>query len=212
MRAASLAPLVLGAGLAACGPHAAPDHATPFFSALPLGAPPQLPVPAGNPVTAARVELGRRLFFDTRLSRDRTHSCGSCHRANLAFTDGRPTAVGTGGAVGRRNAPTLLNRAYGESMFWDGRVRTLEEQALLPMTSPLELANTHEEIERRLAASASYRRAFARAYGSEPITIERVAAAIASFERHHGFRRHALRPGPDSQGLRRARPAGAHGP
>ncbi len=182
MRAAGPAALV-AAALAACAPRGSPERAGQFFSRLPLGVPSAMPVPRDYPLTAERVALGRRLFFDKQLSRDGSLACASCHRPELAFTDGRATTVGVSGTVGRRNAPTIINRAYGESMFWDGRVRTLEEQALLPMTSPLELGNTHEEIERRLNASASYRRAFARAFGSDEITIARTAAAIASFER-----------------------------
>lgn len=180
---AGLALILLGAGLAACTPRAATERAGPFFSRLPVGARVQLPVPADNHITRAKVELGRTLFFDTRLSRDGSLACASCHKPARAFTDGRPTAVGVGGQVGRRNAPTLVNRAYGRSLFWDGRVRTLEEQALLPLTSPNELGNTHEEIVRRLSSSQPYRRRFAQAFGTEEVTIERVAAAIASFER-----------------------------
>jgi cytochrome c peroxidase len=183
MRRASLALVVLGAELAGCVPRPGREHAGAYFLRLPLGARATLPVPADNHITRAKVELGRTLFFDTRLSRDGSLACASCHQPARAFTDGRPVAVGVGGRVGRRNVPALFNRAYGRSMFWDGRVRTLEEQALLPMTGPNELGNTHEEIVRRLSASDAYRQRFARAFGTTEVSIERVAAAIASFER-----------------------------
>jgi cytochrome c peroxidase len=140
-------------------------------------------VPADAPLSCATVELGRRLFFDTRLSKSGATSCATCHDSARAFTDGRRLPVGDGGAVGRRNSPTLLNRAYGASHFFDGRVESLEAQAALPLTNPVELANTHEEIVRRLTGDASYRRWFHQAFGQGGVTIERVTSALASFER-----------------------------
>ena len=156
-----------------------------------------LPVPQDNPLTVEKVELGRHLFFEKRLSRDGSLACASCHLPDRAFADSRPVAVGIGGMRGRRNAPSLLNRAYGRTMFWDGRAGSLEEQALAPMESPAELGNSHEEIVRRLAASREYRRRFERAFGTERVTIERVAQAIASFERtllsgHSAFDRYEV--------------------
>ena len=142
-----------------------------------------MPVPPDNPLTAEKVELGRRLFFDTRLSRDGTVACASCHLPERAFTDGRSVAVGIGRARGRRNAPTLYNRAYVSTLLWDGRAASLEEQAVLPMVSATELDNTHDEVVRRLRESHLYRELFASAFGTEAISIERVAKAIASFER-----------------------------
>ena len=154
-----------------------------FFSRVPAGLSVLVPVPADNPLTAERVALGARLFFDTALSRDRTVACATCHRPDRAFTDGRPVAIGIGGRRGRRNAPTLLNRAYGREMFWDSRAGSLEEQALAPMINPTELGNTHEEIVRRLDASTTYRRLFRLAFGGGEVTIDRAAQAIANFER-----------------------------
>lgn len=154
-----------------------------FFSALPLGIRSTLPVPFDNPITPDRTELGRRLFFEKRLSRDGSVACASCHVPARAFTDGRPVAVGVGGRVGRRNAPTLLNRAYAAPLFWDGRARSLEEQALVPMESPVELGSSHDDIVSRLSTIAAYRRLFRQAFGSDEITIERAAAALASFQR-----------------------------
>jgi cytochrome c peroxidase len=178
-----LTALFLGAGLAACGPRLGSTPPQPYLVTLPMGARATLPVPADNPLTSARVALGRRLFFEQRLSRDGSVACASCHAPNRAFTDGRERPLGVGGVRGRRNAPTLINRAYGRSFFWDGRAATLEEQALQPMVSPHEMANTHQEIVRRLAMDPSYRRDFERAFGTEDITIGLVARAIAAFER-----------------------------
>ena len=170
-----LAALLL-AGCAAAGNRA-------FFSRLPLGALAALPVPPANPLACAQVELGRRLFFETQLSRSGKTSCATCHLPERAFSDGRSIAVGDAGAIGRRNTPTLFDRAWGHSQFLDGRIATLELQALLPLTNPIELANTPAEILRRLSGEASYRRQFARAFGSEAVSLERLVAAIASFER-----------------------------
>jgi cytochrome c peroxidase len=174
-----LAALLLG-GCAAGRPG---GTAAPFFSRLPLGAVATLPVPADNPLGCEQVELGGRLFFEARLSRSGATSCATCHVPERSFTDGRPVAVGDAGALGRRNTPTILGRAYGRSQFLDGRVGTLELQALLPLTNPAELANTPAEILRRLSADPRYPRQFARAFGSPGISLERLAAALASFQR-----------------------------
>src|SRR5579862_4721083 len=92
--------------------------------AIPPGLDLYMPVPESNPVTAEKIELGRRLFFDRRLSRDGSIACSSCHDPRRAFSDGRALAIGVFGRQGRRNAPALINRGYGRSFFWDGRVAT----------------------------------------------------------------------------------------
>jgi len=92
---------------------------------IPLGLDLYLPVPDDNPLTAAKIEQGRRLFHDRRLSRDQSISCASCHDPKRAFSDARPIAVGVFGRKGRRNSPALINRGYGRSFFWDGRIKTL---------------------------------------------------------------------------------------
>ena len=95
---------------------------------IPLGLDLYMPVPEENPLTPERIELGRRLFFDRRLSRDTTVSCSTCHDPERAYSDGRAVAVGISGRRGRRNAPALINRGYGRLFFWDGHAATLEEQ------------------------------------------------------------------------------------
>jgi cytochrome c peroxidase len=130
----------------------------------PLGLDAHRNVPESNPLTEASVALGEKLFFDTRLSRDQTISCASCHDPARAFTDGRAVARGVGGTEGKRNAPALVNRGYGASFFWDGRAATLEEQVIEPILNPLEMGMTRNEVERRTgtkmrdaaAALASY--------------------------------------------------------
>jgi cytochrome c peroxidase len=131
--------------------------------AIPLGLDLYLPVPEGNPLTAEKIELGRRLFFDRRLSRDGSVACASCHDPDRAYTDGRAIAIGVFGRKGRRNAPALINRGYGRAFFWDGRASSLEEQVLKPiedaneMDLPLGEAAARfelapEEISRALAS------------------------------------------------------------
>jgi cytochrome c peroxidase len=132
--------------------------------------------------SAERAALGRQLFQDRRLSRDGSMSCQDCHRPELAFTDGRRTAVGIAGKAGPRNTPTIVNRALGQAHFWDGRAATLEEQALGPIASPGEMALPVETAVARLSADASYRAAFRRAFGGPP-TGARIAEAIAAYER-----------------------------
>ena len=171
--------------LGVCGGTACTGASTarPVFPRVPSGLSVLVPVPAANPLTVEKAELGRRLFFDKRLSRDETLACASCHASRRTFADRRPVSVGIEGRRGRRNAPSLFNRAYTRALFWDGRAVSLEEQALLPIVSPTELGNTHEEILRRLRASQTYRDFFERSFDSADITIERVAQAIATFER-----------------------------
>ena len=141
-------------------------------------------VPADNPMTAEKVELGRHLFYDARLSGNGTQSCASCHAPERAFTDGLVTAIGSTGAPGRHNAMSLTNVAYNSAQTWaDPSVVDLESQALIPMfgTSPVELGLTEEVLLARLGADARYAALFAAA--SEPITVAAVTRAIASFER-----------------------------
>jgi len=116
---------------------------------VPGGLDAYMPVPASNPVTREKAALGKRLFFDTRLSADGTISCASCHDPKHAFTIADPVATGIGHQRGTRRPPRLLNRGYGRSFFWDGRAQTLEEQVLQPIANPLEMGTTPEGAARR---------------------------------------------------------------
>jgi len=122
---------------------------------IPLGLDLYMPIPEDNPVTDAKVALGRRLFSDRRLSRDGSIACSSCHNPQRAFSDGRPRAVGVFGRVGRRNAPALVNRGYGRAFFWDGRIPTLEEQVLKPIEDPNEMDMVPVEAAARVGLSVS---------------------------------------------------------
>lgn len=148
----------------------------------PLGLPP-LSWPRDNPYSAAKVELGRLLYFDRRLSADETVSCATCHDPQFAFTDNAPVSTGIKSQHGGRSAPTVINRAYSLAQFWDGRAATLEEQAKGPIANPLEMGMTHDAAVSRIQSIEGYRPLFAAAFGSDTIDIDRMAKAIACFER-----------------------------
>ena len=122
---------------------------------IPLGLDLYMPVPESNQITEAKIGLGRRLFFDRRLSRDQSVSCGSCHDPQRAFSDGRAVAVGIFGRVGRRSAPAILNRGYGRLFFWDGRAQSLEDQVLEPIQDTNEMDLSLGEAEARVGLSAN---------------------------------------------------------
>ncbi len=155
----------------------------PMTLDLPFGIDAPPPVPEDNPMTPAKVELGRQLFFDARLSSDGTISCATCHNPAMGFTDGRETSMGAQGQVGGRSAPSVINVAYAPNVFWDGRAASLEEQAIGPIANPIEMANTHENAVARLNSCPGYREQFAHVFGSPEVTIENVGKAIAAFER-----------------------------
>jgi cytochrome c peroxidase len=140
-------------------------------------------IPEDNPQTPDKVALGEKLFFDGRLSADGTVACASCHDPERAFTDGRPTSVGIRGQVGQRNAPTILNALYNKTQFWDGRVSTLEEQAALPIVSPIEMGQPSLDVAiARIAAIDEYRDAFQAVFGHVPNGPD-LLRAIAAYER-----------------------------
>jgi cytochrome c peroxidase len=120
---------------------------------IPLGLDLYLPVPDQNQLTVEKIALGRQLFSDTRLSADGRISCATCHDPSRAFSDEEPVAVGVFGRAGRRNAPAIINRAYGTSFFWDGRTTTLEEQVLRPIEDPLEMGLLVDEAAARVGLS-----------------------------------------------------------
>ncbi|MCS7237019.1 MAG: cytochrome-c peroxidase [Thermoguttaceae bacterium] len=147
----------------------------------PLGLPP-VPIPADNPMTKAKVELGKMLYFDTRLSADRTISCATCHDPQKAWAEDRPTSVGFKGQLGPVNSPTVINTAYARALFWDGRAASLEEQALGPIENPKEMGHSLEELVKQLSEVPEYVRRFQEAFGTG-VTKDGIAKAIAAFER-----------------------------
>lgn len=144
--------------------------------------------PAGGKAVAssaqekAEVALGIRLFFDPRLSRTNRVSCGSCHNPKQGFSNGLPVGVGVEGRTGNRNTPTILAAKHNQFQFWDGRARTLEEQALGPIVNPVEMDADLAALEVELQAIPMYARLFRRAYGTG-VTREGIGKAIAAFER-----------------------------
>jgi cytochrome c peroxidase len=140
-------------------------------------------VPKNNPGTAAQVALGRKLYFETRLSKDGTVACATCHDVSRGFSDRRNTSEGVGDQIGRRNAPTPVNAAFFSSQFWDGRASTLEDQAKLPIVNPIEMGMPNgAAAAAAIAGDPEYQAAFKAAYDSAP-NYEDIGKAIASFER-----------------------------
>ncbi|MBN9398985.1 MAG: c-type cytochrome ['Candidatus Kapabacteria' thiocyanatum] len=172
---------VIAVALAGCTDTLRPPAEEPF-PAVPAHMP-AVPFPADNPITRSKAELGRHLFYEMRLSSDNTVACGTCHRQENAFTDSpNQVSVGVDGARGQRNAPPLLNVAYQNVFFWDGRAGTLEEQAMAAFMNPAEMnADTVKAAE--LMRSGDYRRMWKDAWGDTVITMRRLIQAITTFER-----------------------------
>lgn len=143
----------------------------------------QVPVPANNPLTAAKHELGKHLFFDRRLSASEQIACASCHDPDLGWADGRRASIGHNRQRGDINAPTVVNSAWLTHIFWNGRAASLEEQVIASWTNPIEMAADTDVAVERLSETQSYPALFERAFGSAEVTPERVAQAIASFMR-----------------------------
>jgi len=140
-------------------------------------------IPPASPLTPAAVALGEKLFFDGRLSGDGTVACATCHDPVRAFTDGRPTSVGIHGRISQRNAPTVLNALYNKTQFWDGRVHTLEQQAALPITNPIEMGSASiGDVVSRITGDQDYQQQFMQAFG-RGVNEQDLLRAIATYER-----------------------------
>lgn len=135
-----------------------------------------------NPLTRAKIELGRQLYFDPRLSKDSSISCASCHDPAFGYAKNTQFGEGVAGQKGNRNSPVAYNRILSGAQFWDGRAPSLEEQAKGPIANPIEMSNTHEACVACLAGVEGYRVQFERIF-PDGLTIDNVAKAIASFER-----------------------------
>ncbi len=142
---------------------------------------PRPALPGDNPLTDQGVALGRKLFFDTRLSINDSQSCASCHDPAKGFVDGRSVSTGAEGHAGTRNAMALFNLAWKSSLFWDGRAATLREQVLQPIQNPLEMHESLTNIVTKLAADKDYSKLFVRAFGNSEITADRIARALEQF-------------------------------
>jgi cytochrome c peroxidase len=141
-------------------------------------------IPEDNPLTKGKVELGRKLYFDKRLSADDTVSCSTCHDPEKGFADGEIVTIGIKGQKGVRNSPSTLNAAFYDTQFWDGRVSTLEEQAKLPLINPLEMGmSSHDALVEKISKISEYQSLFKSVFKTDKITIDHIIQAIASFER-----------------------------
>jgi cytochrome c peroxidase len=156
----------------------------PYPLQIPWYFPDSLQLNADNPLTVEGVKLGRMLFYETQLSADNTVSCASCHQQERAFTDGQQFATGIGGATFERNSMSLHNLLWVSHLNWDGSASGLEEQAVMPLTNPLEmgLASVDEAVQ-RLQATDIYPEQFFRAFGSDSITTNHLLSALAQFQR-----------------------------
>jgi cytochrome c peroxidase len=161
-------------------------HAASGTIVLPKGLPADLweiLIPPDNAVTPEKVELGRRLYYDKRLSADGTVSCATCHDPDKGFADGKKVGEGIGGRKGARNSPTVLNSMFNEFQFWDGRAASLEEQAKGPMINPVEMGmKDHGTVVSAVLKDPGYGTDFQKIFG-RAATIDDIAAAIATFER-----------------------------
>ncbi len=142
----------------------------------------QMEIPKNNPLTAMKVELGKILFFDPRLSVDDTVACASCHSPQFGFSDGLATAIGVRGQRGGRSSPVAINRAFSTHQMWDGSAASVEEQALGPIQNPIEMGHTLKAVVAKLKGIRGYPELFRKAFGTN-VTSEGIAKAIASFER-----------------------------
>ena len=141
-------------------------------------------VPDDNPMSDAKVQLGKALYFDSRLSKDKSIACASCHIPYHGFADPHRTSSGVGFKLGGRNSPTVLNRLFSADQFWDGRATDLEAQAHGPLTNPVEMAmGSHADVVGRVRAVKGYAPLFTQAFGDPTIDMPRIAKAIAAYER-----------------------------
>jgi cytochrome c peroxidase len=144
---------------------------------------PKMQIPLDNPLTVQGVELGRRLFYDKKLSADNSLSCAGCHLPQVSFSDPERYSTGIDGIKGTRNSMALVNLGYQKFFFWDGRAKTLEEQILEPVPNPIEMHQTWKNALIKLRANESYRKDFYAAFGSDQFDEYTVAKAIAQFLR-----------------------------
>ncbi len=157
----------------------------PYQTSLELNTPDYFPepeIPGDNELTQLRADLGKRLFFDPVLSIDSTISCASCHKPELAFTDGRAVSLGVDNRTGVRNSPPVFNLAFMEDFFWDGGSPTLELQAIVPIEHPDEMAFSLPEMEQRIQQREDYVELFRKAYNEAP-TADGVLRAVSAYQR-----------------------------
>lgn len=144
---------------------------------------PDMEIPADNPMTVEGVALGRKLFYEKKLSGDNTMACASCHAPENSFSDPNQFSVGIDGVQGNRNSMALINLGWQDFFFWDGRSKTLEEQILEPVPNPVEMHQSWTDAVAKLNSDMNYRNLFFKAFGEEGINSQKVSKAIAQFLR-----------------------------
>jgi len=149
--------------------------------------PKAIPHPESNPYSDAKLDLGKHLFFDRRLSKSEQIACASCHEPDLGWADGKRQSIGHNRLEGDMNAPTVVNSAYLDEIFWDGRVESLEAQVVASWANPREMAADPAIAADRIGAIAGYDEYFERAFGDSAVSVERVAQAISTFMRSLRF-------------------------
>lgn len=160
---------------------AAAQTGTPMEIKPPLGLPP-VPIPADNPMTVEKVELGKMLFFDKRLSKDKDISCATCHLPEHGYAEPHAVSTGHKGQKGNRNANPVINSQYATALFWDGRAVSLEDQAGGPVENPIEMGQDMNVVTKLLADVPEYKKRFMEVFGEAP-TKDNITKAIAAFER-----------------------------
>lgn len=183
MKARFCVMLLMSVALFSCKEDKVPDP-TPYAFDIASGYPQPLQ-PVDNITTEQGVELGRRLFYDTRLSANNAMSCGTCHKQEFAFTDQNQFSTGINGQVGNRNSMSLVNLAFNQNQhfFWDGRAATIEKQVFEPVRNPIEMASNWTAVVQKIKAEEIYPPMFEKAFGSEDIDSSKISNAIAQFLR-----------------------------
>jgi cytochrome c peroxidase len=145
--------------------------------------PTSIPTPSTNLNYKAKIDLGKQLYFDGRLSKSGAISCAFCHNPGTGFADPRQTSIGIGGGVGGRQSPTVYNTAFNHVQFWDGRARSLEEQAIGPIQNPIEMGETHENVVSKLKKLKGYQQQFRAVFGTEGLPRRSPPMSARSFQR-----------------------------
>ncbi|HKN86183.1 MAG TPA: cytochrome c peroxidase [Nitrospiraceae bacterium] len=181
--------LILSAGqesLVAQEPNAVSSSGMVMIDGIPVPdigpMPAFVPMPPGNVNYVQKIELGKQLYFDGRLSKNNAISCAFCHNPGTGFADARQFSIGAFGTAGGRQAPTVYNTAFNPLQFWDGRATSLEEQAIGPIHNPIEMAETHETVVPKIAKIPGYQKQFKAVFGHN-VSLQGIADAIAAFER-----------------------------
>lgn len=174
--------LLTGVVMVSCKKDKVGYETTPYELRIPSHFP-DMPIPADNPMTVEGVALGRKLFYEKKLSGDNTMSCGACHSPQAAFSDPAQFSTGIDGIVGTRNSMALINLGWDSFFFWDGRAKSLEELVLEPVENPIEMHEDWSNAISEISQDVEYRNMFFRAYGDEGINKYTAAKAVAQFLR-----------------------------